>query len=393
MVYSHVGPSGARVLQQETINRILIGAGIAVGAWALGWLCARLILPLIAKAFSRTRTQIDDIALAALRPHVPFWFLLLGVVLGMRHIMGDWVFMGWVDRGAMAMFIVSVTLAIAAVAVGVLAESSRSWGDGHQSTSLLQNAIRIIVIALGLLVVASNLGIAITPIITALGVGSLAVALALQPTLSNLFAGFQITLARKVRVGDYIELETGEKGYVEDIDWRTTEIRELPNNLVVVPNAKLADLIVRNYSLPIDEQSVIVGVGVSYNSNLAHVEKVTIEVARETLKAVEGGVPEFDPFTRYNEFGDSSINFSVILRVKVFADRYLVTHEFVKRLHARYEKEGIEIPFPQRVVTFVNPLELEKGGAGESGDGAKEARVAKKAGGRTDDAKGGDEEE
>lgn len=354
-------------MPQETLNRILIGAGIAAGAWIVGWLCGRLVLPLIGKAFSRTSTQVDDIVLAAVRPHVSLWFLLLGIVLGARHIMGDWAYIGWVDKSATALFILSVTLAISTAAVGLLAASSRTWGEGTHSTSLIQNAIRIIVIALGLLVIASNLGIAITPIITALGVGSLAVALALQPTLSNLFAGFQITLAQKVRVGDYIELETGEKGYVEDIDWRTTQIRELPNNLIVVPNAKLADLIVRNFSLPIDEQSVIVGVGVSYNSDLARVEKVTIDVARETLMSVDGGVVEFEPFTRYNEFGDSSINFSVILRVRTFVDRYLVTHEFVKRLHARYAKEGIEIPFPQRVVTFASPLGVRKQDAGEGG--------------------------
>jgi small-conductance mechanosensitive channel len=132
----------------------------------------------------------------------------------------------------------------------------------------------------------------------------------------------------------------------------------------VVPNAKLADLIVRNFSLPVDEQSVVIGVGVSYASDLEFVEKVTIEVARETLRAVNGGVVEFDPFTRYNEFGDSSINFSVILRVRTFSDRFLITHEFMKRLHARYEKEGIEIPFPQRVVTFTNA----PGGAGATSE-------------------------
>jgi small-conductance mechanosensitive channel len=342
------------------LQRPLVGAGIAVGAWLLGWIVSRVLLPQVGRLFSKTRTQIDDIILAALRPHVPLWFLLLGIVLGTRHIMGEWRFIAWIDRAATALFILSMTLAIASVLASLLASSAKSWGDGTQSSSLVQNAIRIAVISLGLLVIASNMGIAITPIITALGVGSLAVALALQPTLSNLFAGFQITLARKVRIGDYIELESGEKGYVEDIDWRTTQIRELPNNLIVVPNAKLADLIVRNFSLPVDEQSVIIPVGVSYNSDLAFVEEVTIDVARNTLKEVSGGVVEFEPFIRYREFGDSSINFSMILRVRAFADRFAVKHEFIKRLHARYAREGIEIPFPQRVVTFVNPLDVAR---------------------------------
>jgi small-conductance mechanosensitive channel len=99
-------------------------------------------------------------------------------------------------------------------------------------------------------------------------------------------------------------------------------------------------------------------VGVSYGSDLAKVEAVTIDVAKDVLRSVQGGVGEFEPFIRYHTFGDSSINFSVILRVQQFADRYLVSHEFVKRLHRRYAAEGIEIPFPQRVITMATPVEV-----------------------------------
>jgi small-conductance mechanosensitive channel len=80
------------------------------------------------------------------------------------------------------------------------------------------------------------------------------------------------------------------------------------------------------------------------------VERVTVDVAREVMRDVEGGVPAFEPFIRYNEFGDSSVNFTAILRGKEFTSQFLVKHEFIKRLHARYATEGIEIPFPQRVV-------------------------------------------
>jgi small-conductance mechanosensitive channel len=352
----------------ELLQRIAVGAGIAVGAWVLGWALARILLPHIAHLLSRTSTRIDDVILAALRPHVPLWFLLIGLVLGLRHVMGPWEFMGWAYKIATALFILSMTVAIASVLTGLLTVSAKTWGDASHSSSLVQNAIRIVVISLGLLVIAGNMGIAITPIITALGVGSLAVALALQPTLSNLFAGFQISLTRMVRIGDYVELETGQTGYVEDIDWRATHIRELPNNRYIVPNAKLADLIVRNYSLPENEQSVTVPVGVSYDSDLERVERVTIEVAKESMKEVQGAAAGFEPFIRYTQFGDSAIQFSVILRVQSFADRFPITHDFIKRLHGRYAKERIEIPFPQRVVTFVNP----PGTAPDAGDAAPE---------------------
>ena len=196
----------------------------------------------------------------------------------------------------------------------------------------------------------ANLGLSITPLLTALGVGSLAVALALQPTLSTLFAGILLAIGRPIRVGDFVELETGTKGVVTDIGWRATRIRELPNNLIVVPNSRIVEMILINYNLPEPEQAALVQVGVAYGSDLERVERVTCEVGHAVLEDVAGGVSGFEPFIRYHTFGDSSIEFTVILRIQQFADRYLVAHEFIKRLKARYEREGIEIPFPQRVV-------------------------------------------
>ena len=124
----------------------------------------------------------------------------------------------------------------------------------------------------------------------------------------------------------------------------------LPNNVVLVPNAKLAQAIVTNYYLPDRELAVLVEVGVDYDSDLTQVERVTCEVAKDTLEHVPGGASDFDPFIRYHTFADSSINFTVILRGREFVDQYLIKHEFIKRLHARFDREGIVIPFPIRTV-------------------------------------------
>jgi small-conductance mechanosensitive channel len=204
----------------------------------------------------------------------------------------------------------------------------------------------------GILVILQTLGISITPIITALGVGGLAVALALQDTLANLFAGIHILVSRQMRPGDYVKLASGEEGYVVDVTWRQTTIRQLPNNIIIVPNAQIASTITTNYHLPEEELSVLVQVGVDYDSDLDHVERVTIDVAREVLRDVEGGVVSFEPFIRYHTFNDSSIDFSVILRAKEFVNQYLLKHEFVKRLHKRYQDEGIVIPFPIRTLDY-----------------------------------------
>ena len=126
------------------------------------------------------------------------------------------------------------------------------------------------------------------------------------------------------------------------------------NNLVVVPNAVLASNIVTNFSLPQRSLWIEVAVGVAYDSDLEHVERVAIEVSKQTLEAVERRPPETEPMVRYREFGDSSINLVVLLPASRFREQFVIRHEFVKRLHARFNQEGIEIPFPIRTVHMRN---------------------------------------
>ena len=129
----------------------------------------------------------------------------------------------------------------------------------------------------------NELGVSITPILTALGVGGLAVALALQDTLSNFFAGFYIMMAGQIRVGDYVKLDSGEEGYIVDISWRSLTIRTLPNNIVVVPNSKVAQANVTNYSLPEKRMSLLIKVGVSYDSEPDQIERILVEEALASI--------------------------------------------------------------------------------------------------------------
>jgi small-conductance mechanosensitive channel len=126
----------------------------------------------------------------------------------------------------------------------------------------------------------------------------------------------------------------------------------LSNNLVVVPNARLSQAIVVNHHLPSADLAVLVEVGVDYDSDLRQVERVVVEVGREVMTEVPGGVADFEPFVRYHTFADSSINFTVILRSQEFVDQYLIKHEFVKRLHTRFNDERIVIPFPIRTIAY-----------------------------------------
>jgi len=333
----------------------LLALGILAGSALLGYVLRALFLRRVAALLARTSTDIDDMILESTRRHVPLWFVLGGLVVAVHVAPVEPHIADIAMRTAGVLFVVSLSLAAARFGTALLTRQAAKSGAGVTVTSLSLNIVRWSILLLGGLLALANLGISITPLLTALGVGSLAVALALQPTLANLFAGIHISVARPVRVGDFVRLESGPQGYVQDIGWRATRIRELPNNIIIVPNSRLSEMIVTNYAMPETEQAALVAVAVAYGSDLQKVERVTCEVAREVLATVPGGVPGFEPFIRFNNFGDSAIGFSVILRVAEFTDRYLVTHEFIKRLKARYDREGIEIPFPQRVIHHAGP--------------------------------------
>lgn len=327
------------VLTSLAVFAALFGAGMAVRS---------VVFRTLQRFTGRTESLADDLVLgAALRPSV-LWIVAIAahVAVGTSKLPAQTV--DYVGRLLGALVILSVSLTLANIAALVF----RSYAKRLElaATGLGETILRATILTLGIVMVLERLGVNITPLLTALGVGGLAVALGLQDTLANLFAGIHILLSKPARLGDYVKLESGEEGYVVDINWRSTQIRMLANNVVVVPNTKLSQSIITNYHLPEAELAVLVPVGVHYDSDLARVERVTMEVARDVMKNVTGGVPGFEPFIRYHTFGESSIDFTAILRGREFVDQFLVKHEFVKRLHARYAAEGIVIPFPIRTL-------------------------------------------
>lgn len=317
----------------------LAGAGLVFGLIVRRWW-----LPALAHGIG-----LDDGVVRALRGPLVLWAVMLGVYVAARvSTLPEGA--GAVLRSALSvLLILSVSWSVGKTIALILQHRARALGT-LPAVNLVGNLTQLLLVVLGVLVALQSLGISVTPLLTALGVGGLAVGLALQDTLANLFAGIHIIASRQVRPGDFIRLESGEEGYVRDVTWRYTTIRQLPNNVTIVPNAKLASSILTNYYRPDPELAVLVPVGVSYASDLARVEAVTIAVAKEVMGEVPGGVPSFEPFIRYNAFAESSINFTVILRGREVVDQHLIRHEFIKRLHRRFRTEGIEIPFPIRTV-------------------------------------------
>ncbi|MFJ3305036.1 mechanosensitive ion channel family protein [Streptomyces sp. NPDC086549] len=330
----------------------LILAGIALAAGLLGAFMSRTLLRWLAKHAKRTRWSGDDVMVDALRTVVPWAAIAGGASAAAAVLPLTRTVQHHTNQSLQVLLIFAVTVSAARVIAGLVQTVTQSRSGVAGSATIFVNITRILVLAIGFLVVLQTLGISIAPLLTALGVGGLAVALALQDTLANLFAGIHILASKTVQPGDYIRLTSGEEGYVVDINWRQTTVRQLSNNLVVIPNGQLAKTNMTNYTRPEQQLTVLVQVGVSYDSDLDHVERVTTEVIAETMTEITGALPDHEPAIRFHTFGDSRIGFTVILGVGEFSDQYRVKHEFIKRLHRRYREEGIRIPAPTRTVAL-----------------------------------------
>lgn len=296
----------------------------------------------------KTAARWDDILVHALRGIIIAWSFLLGLSLALRALpLAAETYLLLQRIIAMAAILTATVLALRLASGLVTLWTERLTGV---PATIFRNIASIVVFILGALVALDDLGVSITPIITALGVGGLAVALALQDTLSNLFAGIHILATKKIRPGDYIRLDAGDEGSVSDITWRNTVVRTLAGNLVIVPNNKLAAAVVTNYDLPEKELALVFEARVAYDTDLPRAESIAVEVARSVMKDVEGGVAGFEPFVRYHTFGPEGVLFSVVVRGREFGDQFRLKHEFIKRLHARFRREGIIIPVPAREV-------------------------------------------
>ncbi len=213
------------------------------------------------------------------------------------------------------------------------------------SMSIFRNLVKVICVLLLGLIVLSCLKISLTPILATLGVGGVTIALAVKDSVANFFSGFYLITYKQLKIDDFIELDSGEKGFVIDINARNTEIKALNDTMILIPNSKIIDSKITNYNLPTKEMNFVVEVGIHYDSDLNFIEKIAQEIAKQTLNESEFAVQNFEPIIRFNTFGSSNISMSVVLRTTEYVGHFLLKHAFIKKLHDRFKIEKIKIPF------------------------------------------------
>ncbi len=321
---------------------------------ALGVLLQFIVLRRMGSVAQRIIGRTNHQVLRALRIPVILWSVLLGIGLALPQLPFplNRDIIGTLQQILLFTFIISLTLVVARIITDLIKYSSRP--AARQGLSIVTNIISVAIYFIGALFALQVFNISLTPAIAALGVTGLAVSLALQATLTDVVSGIQIIAAHQPEVGSYVRLSTGEEGYVSDITWRTTSIRQLSNNIVIVPNSKMTSSIVTNYLQPEKNLSVQIDLSVSCDNDLDLVEQTTIDVAKEVMATVPGGIPTFVPFIRFGAFEDANIRFTVTMQGKEYTDQYLIKHEFIKRLQRRYRSAGITLARPQRAVLLAD---------------------------------------
>ena len=338
---------------------LLVSLAIIAGSVLFAVLFSRILFRLLLKATSVFPGELDDHLVSTAKRPMTAYIILLGVYLAIKIPLD---LPNAIDTVVDRVFSVSA-IVVGAYMINVVGTSGLEWLQEYLASTpaantsswalpLARRSLLLVVAVMAVMVSLDVLGINITPLIAGLGIGGLAVALAIQPTLSNLFAGTYVITEGVVNPGDYIDMEGGISGYVVDVNWRSTRLRTWGNNLVIIPNSRFAETVITNYSKPDEHVNVYLTCGVAYESDLSRVERVGHEVMEEVLVEHPGAVLDYGAYFGYENFGESNVDFWLFVQAKDRLASFEVRTELIKQLHARLAEEGITINYPVRTLHF-----------------------------------------
>lgn len=327
-----------------SLERVLSTVGIVVLAAVVGWAIDVVAVAAVRRSSSRHGWPGGHTAARALHGLPVAWAVLAGayfaIVRSGLSPRAEAASLKWLYAGA----VVVATIAAVRLAAGLVRLYTAREDTRLPSTTIFVNLTRLVVIAIGTLIALGALGVSVTPLLTALGVGGLAVALALQDTLGNLFAGLNVIGSKKVRPGDFIRIvDSGVEGTVVDITWRYTSLRQPANNTVVVPNSTLATSTFVNFSRPDSEMSVVVEIPLAPTADVAAARRIAAEAAAEVMRECAEAAEDAEPTVRLAAFAGGGVTLSVVLRAREYAGQWVLRDELLARLHERFAAGGVEL--------------------------------------------------
>jgi small-conductance mechanosensitive channel len=351
-------------------EQLIFAVGILVGTLIASYLI-RLILGFVSRRIAdRTKSELDDILISALSKPLFYLIFVGGIDIEFRYLAKTYTFL---TEGTFRV-LHGIAFTVAAIIVGWLAirltTALSKWYAKHIAVKtetkiddefipIFDRGIKMVVFIIVLMAIMSHFNIDIKGLVAVLGVSSLAVALAAQDTLANMIAGFILMLDRPFRVGDRVILGDERKVDVYEIGLRSTKFQTLDRTLVIIPNAEITKMAINNITYPAPLIRAQIDVGVAYGSDIDKVRELLLEAARTYPKTLK----EPEPYVEFINLGDSSLDFRLYAYLAEFRDQWRSGNAIREIVYKIFERENIEIPFPQRVVTMVD------GGEGGNGGG------------------------
>ncbi len=335
-------------------NQIINALAIVVLFW-LGSYIVTFAITLIGKMASKTKTNLDDKIIKAIKLPVRYLAIILGFFYGFRGFEFGWT-LGEKEFGITDIALVMIVLLIGFMASRLLKTVFAWYGekeDARLSQTMfvfIRKSISLVVYTIAVMIIFGQLGIQIAPLLAGLGIAGLAIAMGLKSTLENLFGALFLVMDKSINIGDYIQLENGTKAFVFDITWRTVHLRTTGGNTIIVPNSVFVGEKIASYDFPEKSFYTSVMVGVAYDTDLEKAEYVAIQAGEKVIKDEKVLLEINNPIVRYKELAASSINFSVIIQIDKVQDESRIKHALLKEIVKQFKEHNIEIPFPQMVI-------------------------------------------
>ncbi len=301
------------------------------------------------KVSSKTKTDLDDKIIAKLSTPLSALSILFALAFAVKEIALSEESLFLVHKvifsASVVVFAYIIYAVVNLIAIRFLRKvASKTKSNVDESLlSLLNSIMNVALVVIALLYILEMWGIEITPLLAGLGIAGLAVALALQPVLSNIFSGASMVLDSSIRVGDLVYLDQNTKGKILKVGLRSTRILTFDNELIIIPNSKLAESVIQNVALPSPISRAVVPFNVSYGSDIDKVKKIVLK----EIKSIKNVLEEPEPMVRFVEMGDSSLNFKAYFYVNNFDNRFPSIDEANTKIYNALNRNGINIPFPQ----------------------------------------------
>lgn len=345
-------PTADQIISQILSNKYIHSLLILSISLIISRLAVYISQKIILKLTEKTKTKIDDFIVEKTTKPFSFILILIGIKLAVMPLELSGSTARTIDLGIWTVVIILITYLVMFVFDVLIDEWGRKWASKTKSrmddelVTLFHRFSKILTFILGLMFILDLWGIQLMPLVASLGIAGIAIAFALQNTLGNIFGGISIILDKSVKSGDVIRLDKGTYGTVIDVGLRSTKIRTWNNEVIVIPNGKLADSRIQNYVLPEPSARIEVPFGVEYGSKVDKVKKVVLN----ELKKLKNVMKDPAPKIMFLKMDDFSLNFKAYFWVPSYKERFATKEKANCLIYDALNKSKIGIPFPTRTL-------------------------------------------